>query len=313
MTTVGMWHSLVISLISPSSPGSEDALKKAADSDFTFLIWATILVAFGVLCEAGEVVQELKRWWKARGRKRSLVPVISAVGLLLVSIGVIGEGIYEAKLGIADTGIRQIDENRAQAAGDAALRAQKAAELADAAAKSAQLSADKANLAAGEIQRKVSNVAKEAKTVDWSLAQVQFLSSRYIVDPTRLKAELSKFKGMAVIFRSYMNDGDGYFLCESLVPIARGAGMLPTDQCGTWPASFPFVTSIAVWGPDEDKMLALEQPFAHETPFGATSGPYGNAPHSPNWIVFVGMKPRAFVGETAQTRAAAKLKPKAKP
>jgi len=43
--------------------------------------------------------------------------VISAAGLLLVSIGVIGEGIYEAKLGIADTRIRQIDESRAQAQG----------------------------------------------------------------------------------------------------------------------------------------------------------------------------------------------------
>lgn len=257
MTTVDIWDSLVIFLISPSSPVSEDFIKRAADRDFTFLIWATILVVIGVLCEAGDVFHELKRWWKTRGRKRSLVPVISAAGLLLVSIGVIGEGIYEAKLGIADTRIRQIDESRAQAAGDAALRAQKAAELVDAAAKSAQLSADRANLSAGEIQRKVATVAKEAKTIDWSLAQVQFLSSRYILDPARLKAELEKFKGMAVIFRSYLNDGDGYFLCENLVPVAREAGMLPTDQCGTWPASFPFVTSIAVWGPDDDTMLAL--------------------------------------------------------
>lgn len=124
VTTVGMWHSLVVFLISPSSPTSEDALKKASDRDFTFLIWATILVVIGMLCEAGDVFHELKRWWKTRGRKRSLVPVISAVGLLLVSIGVIGEGIYETKLGIADTGIRQIDESRAQVAGDAALKAQ---------------------------------------------------------------------------------------------------------------------------------------------------------------------------------------------
>jgi len=307
MVTVAVGHLWVTPLISSFSSGSVDTLKKTADRDFTFLIWATVLVAVGVLCEAGEVVHELIRWWKERGRKRSLVPIISGLGLMLVSIGVIGEGIYEAKLGEADTAIRQIDESRAQAAGDSAVRAQEAAERADAAAKGAQASADTANIAAEEIQKKVATIAKEAEAVDWSLVQVQFLSSRYIIDTARLKTGLSKFRGMVVTFRSYMNDGDGYFLCESLVPVAREAGMVSADQCGTSPASPPFITSIAVSGPDENTMLALGQTFSVETPFGASSGPYGNSPHPSNWIVFVGMKPRAFVGQSAQSRGA-KLK-----
>lgn len=132
MNPSSVWYAVTMLLISLSSAGSVDVdtLKRAADRDFIFLLIASGLVALGVLCEAGDVFKELKRWWKTRGRKRSVIPLVSAVGLMLVTIGVIGEGIYEGKLGIVDTKIRQIDEKSARDAGDAAKRAQDSADAA---------------------------------------------------------------------------------------------------------------------------------------------------------------------------------------
>ena len=189
--------------------------------------------------------------------------------------------------------------------------AESTAKRAKTTADGAKTEADAIGKSAGELDQRlaaakqnIAAVSKKAQTLEWSLDEVQFLSSRYILSPERLKAALSKFKGMPVIFRSYVNDGDGYFLCKTIVPVAQDAGIVPTDQCGMWPASFPFLTGTSITGPDEDRMSELSAVFGKETPFGATAGPYGKVPHSPNWIVFVGMKSRAFVGETAQTRDA---------
>jgi hypothetical protein len=78
-------------------------------------------------------------------------------------------------------------------------------------------------------------------------------------------------------------------------------------------ASVPFVSGISVAGPNDDTMLALSKALGRQTPFGSSAGPFGNAPHSPNWIVFVGMKNRSFVGETVQTRDATRSAQTSKP
>jgi hypothetical protein len=174
MNFINIWYSLFIFLISglsfPSSD-SVDVLKKTADRDFLWLLIATGLVAIGLLFEVGEVCQELKRWRKARGRKRSWVPVISAVGFLLVTVGVVGEGIFEGKLGIADTSIREKDEKTAQDAGDAAGRAQQSAQDAAAEAVLAKGSADSANKAAGKAQQKANAVSLRTGELTRKLAK----------------------------------------------------------------------------------------------------------------------------------------------
>jgi hypothetical protein len=185
MNLMNMWYSFFIFLTSGLSfPGSDsvDGLKKTADRDFLWLLVATGLVAIGLLFEVGEICQELKKWWKARGRKRSWVPVISAVGFLLVTIGVVGEGIFEGKLGIADTSIREKDEKTAQDAGDAAARAQQSAE---AAVKDAVL----ANKEAGKAQQKTGDVEKQADKLNRELlaAKTQLAT----VDAKRAELEKS--------------------------------------------------------------------------------------------------------------------------
>jgi hypothetical protein len=172
MNLINIWYCLFIFVISGLSlPGSDsgDALKKAADRDFIWLEIATAVVAIGILFEVGEVCRELKRWRKARGRKRSWVPVMSAAGLLFVTIGVVGEGIFEGKLGITDTRIREIDEKTAQDAGDAAGRAEQSAQGAAADAVLAKSSANLAKKAADKAQGKADAVGEEAHKLDREL------------------------------------------------------------------------------------------------------------------------------------------------
>ncbi len=192
MKLINMWYSFFILLTSGLSflgSDSVDGLKKTADRDFLWLLIATGLVAIGLLFEVGEVCQELKKWWKARGRKRSWVPVISAVGFLLVTIGVVGEGIFEGKLGIADTSIREKDEKTAQDAGDAAGKAQQSAQGAAADAVLAKSSADSANKEAGKAQQKAGDVAQQAEELNRKL--VAATTRLEAVDAKRAELEKS--------------------------------------------------------------------------------------------------------------------------
>ncbi len=198
MNHMNMRYSFFIFSISRllfSDSDSVDTLKKIADRDFLWLLIATGLVAIGLVFEVGEVCQELKRWWKARGRKRSWVPIISAVGFLLVTIGVVGEGIFEGKLGIVDTSIREKDEKAAQDAGDAAGRAQQSAQRAAADAIQAKDSADLANKEAGKAQQKAGIVAKQAEELNRKLVAATIKLEA--VDAKRAELETS-LKNLAV-------------------------------------------------------------------------------------------------------------------
>lgn len=165
-------------------PISEDALKRAADRDFLFLILATILVAVGVLCEAGDVFHELRKWWKAQGRRRTWIPVLSMIGLLLVSVGVILEGLYEAKLGIADTKIRKIDEDRAQDAEKRAQDAKTAAGEAQASAVAASAAAGDARASADSALNDLSRLRGEAGARRLTSSQKEQLRKELATIPT---------------------------------------------------------------------------------------------------------------------------------
>ena len=64
------------------------------------------------------------------------------------------------------------------------------------------------------------------------------------------------------------------------------------------------ITMIAVTGPDDDVMLALSTTISQKGRLGVTSGPFKNAPHPLEFVIFVGKQSPVIVGETAQTRDA---------
>src|ERR1700734_3888343 len=153
MTDMNMWYSFFIFLTSwLSSPETIDSLKKTADRSFIGLLIVTAIVAIGVLFEGPEIWRELKKWRKAKGRKRSCIPVASAIGFVIVALAVFGEGVFEASLGIADTQIREIDEKTAQTAGD---------------------NADKAVKDLGIAQIKLGEVSDEAEDIKRKAAQLR--------------------------------------------------------------------------------------------------------------------------------------------
>jgi hypothetical protein len=136
---------------------------------------------------------------------------------------------------------------------------------------SAASSAERANAAAGKAQNTVDGVGKKAKVIEWEVDQAQyFLSAREIRDPDGLKKKFAQFKGKTIFFRSYVNDGDGYFICKELLWSAASAGIIPNDQCGLYPVEPPYPnTGINVFAPTLDEMLALNTTLAGATMYGS--------------------------------------------
>lgn len=96
---------------------ARDALQTSADKWFHWLLYSTAVVVAGVALEAPEATIVLIRWIKLRRDKnvsepdgRSWVIPASYLGLLLVILGVVGEGIFEARFANADTALRAYDE-----------------------------------------------------------------------------------------------------------------------------------------------------------------------------------------------------------
>jgi hypothetical protein len=232
-----------------------------------------------------------------------LVEVVAAV---FVAGGVAGEFWYELKAGYADTCIEQADNARAalleKQAGSAASSAERA-----------QTAADAADKDAGDAQKKVGVVAKRAIEIDNDLWTTQYLlSGRRVPDAVSLKKEFEKLPHpLSVSFRSYPNDVEAYLFCDELVSVARSASIDATDQCGAWfVLNGQTVTSVQVSGPDDTTMLALEQAISDARPIGGVNaGPFGNAPHSPVYVVFVGVKMPFETGQARPTPLPQKSSP----
>ncbi len=155
--------SLALSLF-PGQRPLRDALQANADHFSNLVTWATIVVIIGVVFEAVEFFQDIVAWKRRKSRHRrekaeleelgEVFPITDVrgeagshpepkwvkwalrSGLLLVVIGVVGEGWYGAKLEDAHNAIHKYDVAKLVAAdkkaGDAADSAKTAHEEADA-------------------------------------------------------------------------------------------------------------------------------------------------------------------------------------
>ena len=147
--------SLLATSASPPVDTVRQSLIAASDRWFHWLVVSSIVVGVGVCLEAPEGTITLKRWfrhWKNEEsippeNERSLVIPASYLGLLLVILGVIGEGAFEGLSSNAETALRAHDEQ---------VLASTITQAGDAAG-----SAERANTAAGEAKTK----SDGAKTV----------------------------------------------------------------------------------------------------------------------------------------------------
>ncbi len=139
-----------------------DAVRSALEGReelwFLCLLIASGGVAVGCILEIPETWEDLKEWRRIRQESESppgwRVPM-AAVGLLLVVLGVIGEGVFEALVSISETSLRAHDEQvlgetvrEAGTAKESAERAQKAAEIASEASGAAMEKATEASATA---------------------------------------------------------------------------------------------------------------------------------------------------------------------
>jgi hypothetical protein len=139
-----------------SIPASVDMVRQSlagkSDKWFHWLVVSSVVVGVGVFLEAPEATIVLKRWWALR-RGKEVIPEnekswaipASYLGLLLVVVGVAGEGIFEFLASNADTKIRQYDE---QILTDATLKAGSAKDSSEAAAVAAGHAEDASGKAA---------------------------------------------------------------------------------------------------------------------------------------------------------------------
>jgi hypothetical protein len=227
-------------------------------------------------------------WWKK-------------VAIFLIIAGIAGEGVCEFLGAKAETAVRNFDET---VAGDAAKNADRA-----------RCSADKADAAARDAQKRVEAVRKRAAAIDLSLSMTQYrMIGRGVYDHDSLTKQLMPFKGQTIVFRSYANDSDGYFLCEEILSAAQSAKMVTDDHCGIWPykgADDPALGITVSGGSDADAWLALERIMSQFSPFaGAVAIP---AKHPSAFVVFVGRSEPFNLGQVRPTSNALPAKRKSRP
>ena len=187
LMSLSLWATLADTVLDPV----RGTLQKAADKWFDWLLISSCVVAAGVVAEIWEATITLKRWWwlkhdkmVAEPNEKSWAIPVSYLGLLLVIAGVVGEGVFEARVSSADTALRAHDDQilaqAQQEAGDAkqsadgaaaaARLAQGSAKAAYSAAGTAQKKADAASTASGKAQDEANAVAGKAAELDRQLA-----------------------------------------------------------------------------------------------------------------------------------------------
>ena len=168
------YASLLATLPSAVDPVRQ-ALQAKSDRWFHWLVISSVAVMVGVAFEAPEATIALRRWylhWRERGdevgppNERSLVTPASYLGLLLVILGVAGEGVFEAKASSADTALRAHDEAVLADALKNTGDAKSAAGAAEGAATNARLASDGAVARATEVGQKVAVLKERANTAD---------------------------------------------------------------------------------------------------------------------------------------------------
>ncbi len=196
-------HLASLFLLTGSSPHVEtvgQTLAKSSDSLFFWLVFSSIVTGVGVIFEAPGEFHEFKRWLKLKrlGKKIGWGIPIASLGLLLVTGGIIGEGIFEYLSGNAETAIRAHDEEvlgdtiiQAGTAKDSAEAAATAAGTAHAEADTADRTANKADEKAGTALDSANLAEKRADAVKREVASAQAELNKIEAEIARVDAKYS--------------------------------------------------------------------------------------------------------------------------
>ena len=279
---------------------SLDSVRRVhGDLELIALVFFALLVLFEVLAFLEKehtkkiLLEKIGLWFFA-------VAVLAE--LIAYPYGQRNDTLSGQEIGSLDIKAQRAADNASKAVADSSTAISQAKDAAGAAA-TAKKEADAVAKETARIRGTVEVVGKKAEQINQALGEAQyFLGSPELRDPEKLRKDLAPFKGKSAIFKSYKNDGDGYFVCKALLSVAQSAGMIPIDQCGEQDATpmvfkgVPgFLNSVFVSAPDDDTMEALAKVMRGATFMGATSAGFGNVPHPSLIVFFVGRKPHVIV------------------
>jgi hypothetical protein len=230
--------SIVSRLASSSSPSLRIDLKQIRDCWFHLLIFCTVMVALGVFLEEAEE----SRFPSTRSRLDMTTGIftpspwikrkkeITRIGWILILLGVVGEGLFEAAVSNAD-GMLQ-DFNNTLLAGV----------IEQAGAANARASANEVEAQ----QLKAENLRLEAIIAPRSLSLDQ---QRQITD------RLRNFAGHpAVEVSSYGLDAEALSLAGQLISIIRSAtGTMPMDRRANFIVTGGFEFGVQIRGPNSER------------------------------------------------------------
>jgi hypothetical protein len=174
-----------------TNPVPVDSVRSALEGReelwFICLLVASGGVAIGCVLEIPETWGDLKEWRKLRkesGEKPSWRVPMGAIGLLLVVMGVIGEGVFEALVSMNETALRAHDE---QVLGETIKEAGTAKDSANAAVQAAAL----ASKVSGEAMDKASAVFSTAASANESARGALTLAGDAKAGAEKANAELA--------------------------------------------------------------------------------------------------------------------------
>jgi hypothetical protein len=224
------------------------------------------------MCEIyGRKSRELKYWLtpsmdRSEYPRRDWVKKWSALGWVLIVLGVMGEGWFEAQVSkydsalsnITDTVVAEAQKESANAEATAKGFDARIAES-DAKAKSAEATAKKFESQIAEAQRDAAESKKEAETERLERVKLEALvapRSLSLDQQRRIADACRKFHGHGVLVKSYGTDGEGAALAEQIIAALRAADVVVADSRGTEIVAGEFDSGVHVRAPEVEHEFA---------------------------------------------------------
>jgi hypothetical protein len=251
----------VVQAVQALELATRDHLKSLRDSNFHWLLGCTFAVGVGLLMELPEIVhdmceiygrtsRELKYWLTPsinRGEypRRDWVKKWSALGWILIVLGVMGEGWFEAQVSkydsalsnITDTVVAEAQKESAHAEATAKGFDARIAES-DAKAKSAEATAKKFESQIAEAQRDAAESKKQAEAEQLERVKLQKqIQPRTVSESDRkklgdvLRQFAASLKGRKVKISSQTGDAENMVLSLEIMDILTRAG-IEVDPAG---------------------------------------------------------------------------------
>jgi len=227
------------------------SLTALRDLYFSCLLLSSITVAIGVALEGPEVIHETRTiLLHIQGKGPSWITLVALIGWILVAVGVIGEGIFEALVSQTDTRIAVLNDKRLAGttteAGDAKTSASLAKQAADGAviasgtakteakgavalARSARQEADAFEgriVSATDIATKAESHLAEAlrRTAEAETALERVKAPRSLTDIPGLLSAMERFRGTSYTFINAFADEDSARLLTLIDEVLQQAG-----------------------------------------------------------------------------------------